>query len=278
MRTSLGEKKKYLIGDVAQIVGISRDALRFYEKKGVIQAEKKENGYRYYSEDDIYKLLYVVYHRKMNVSLKEIEALMDKGREDTVEFMQDYLSGAIEKEKKEIKNHTRIIARLKLKERDMKNIAAYMGKYTLKDFPKSYVLGEYDSFEEGMESWFQMAGTADGMDMAYFYTEFSLKGDKPLVKGTKLLFYKELEKYMDMDFKMPVCRETRTARCIYTVEECKGYMPDVECIGRLFLWGRKNGLETEKTVYVNNLTSCSLNDTPRYFTEIYLPVKESLEI
>ena len=112
MRTSLGEKKKYLIGDVAQIVGISRDALRFYEKKGVIQAEKKENGYRYYSEDDIYKLLYVVYHRKMNVSLKEIEALMDKGREDTVEFMQDYLSGAIEKEKKEIKNHTRIIARL----------------------------------------------------------------------------------------------------------------------------------------------------------------------
>ena len=48
---------------------------RFYEKKGVISARKKENGYRYYSEDDIYKLMYILYHRKMNTSLEDIEEL-----------------------------------------------------------------------------------------------------------------------------------------------------------------------------------------------------------
>lgn len=36
------KKKEYLIGDVSRIVGLSRDALRFYEKKGVIRANKKE--------------------------------------------------------------------------------------------------------------------------------------------------------------------------------------------------------------------------------------------
>lgn len=36
------KKKEYLIGDVSRIVGLSRDALRFYEKKGVIRANKRK--------------------------------------------------------------------------------------------------------------------------------------------------------------------------------------------------------------------------------------------
>ena len=47
------ENREYRIGDVAKMVGLSRDALRFYEKKGVITANKRDNGYRYYSENDI---------------------------------------------------------------------------------------------------------------------------------------------------------------------------------------------------------------------------------
>ena len=61
MGASAGKNGMYLIGDVAEIVGMSRDALRFYEKKGIIHARKKENGYRYYSENDIYKLMYIIY-------------------------------------------------------------------------------------------------------------------------------------------------------------------------------------------------------------------------
>lgn len=47
-KTNVQEKAEYLIGDVARMVGLSRDALRFYEKKGIINARKKDNGYRYY--------------------------------------------------------------------------------------------------------------------------------------------------------------------------------------------------------------------------------------
>ena len=35
MGASAGKNGMYLIGDVAEIVGMSRDALRFYEKKGI---------------------------------------------------------------------------------------------------------------------------------------------------------------------------------------------------------------------------------------------------
>lgn len=35
------KQREYLIGDMSEIVGVSRDTLRFYEKKGIIKAEKK---------------------------------------------------------------------------------------------------------------------------------------------------------------------------------------------------------------------------------------------
>ena len=41
--------KQYTIGDVSKRLGISRDSLRFYEKKGIITPQKLENGYRCYT-------------------------------------------------------------------------------------------------------------------------------------------------------------------------------------------------------------------------------------
>ena len=57
------KRREYLIGDMSEIVGISRDTLRFYEKKGIIKARKKENGYRYYLEEDLFRLM-VIYIRE----------------------------------------------------------------------------------------------------------------------------------------------------------------------------------------------------------------------
>ena len=39
--------KQYLIGEASELTGLSRDTLRFYEKKGLIRSERKENGSGY---------------------------------------------------------------------------------------------------------------------------------------------------------------------------------------------------------------------------------------
>lgn len=36
------KRREYLIGDMSEIVGISRDTLRFYEKKGIIKSRKRK--------------------------------------------------------------------------------------------------------------------------------------------------------------------------------------------------------------------------------------------
>ena len=38
------EERQYRIGEMAEMTGLTRDTLRFYEKKGVIAAKRRENG------------------------------------------------------------------------------------------------------------------------------------------------------------------------------------------------------------------------------------------
>lgn len=80
------KQREYLIGDMSEIVGVSRDTLRFYEKRDH-KGEKKENGYRYYLEEDLFRLMVILYKRKMNDSLEEIEGYI-KG-ENSVEYMKN---------------------------------------------------------------------------------------------------------------------------------------------------------------------------------------------
>lgn len=51
-----------LIGEMADFFGISRKAMRLYEKKGIIKPVKAdaENGYRYYSAERAWLLVKMV--------------------------------------------------------------------------------------------------------------------------------------------------------------------------------------------------------------------------
>ena len=67
----------YLISELAKKSGLSTDTLRFYEKKGFIQPNfRASNQYRYYDEDALKRLLFIKRCRALDMSLKEIETLI----------------------------------------------------------------------------------------------------------------------------------------------------------------------------------------------------------
>lgn len=67
----------YLISEMAKKTGLSTDTLRFYEKKGFIQPNfRASNQYRYYGEDTLKRLLFIKRCRALDMSLKEIETLI----------------------------------------------------------------------------------------------------------------------------------------------------------------------------------------------------------
>lgn len=62
------------IGALATLTGLSRDSLRFYEQRGLLQARRLSNGYRDYPEEAVQWLGYVRTAQQLGFTLAEIAA------------------------------------------------------------------------------------------------------------------------------------------------------------------------------------------------------------
>jgi MerR family copper efflux transcriptional regulator len=62
------------IGEIASATGISPDTLRFYEKRGLLRAQRGSNGYRRYPPEAVDWLRYIRLAQTLGFTLKEIEA------------------------------------------------------------------------------------------------------------------------------------------------------------------------------------------------------------
>lgn len=71
------ELKDYHIGEVAKFYGLTVDAVRLYDKKGILSPPKNdETNYRIYSKEDFVTMDYVMRLRRMDISLESIRSMM----------------------------------------------------------------------------------------------------------------------------------------------------------------------------------------------------------
>lgn len=71
-----------LIGEIAEFFGVSRKAIRLYEKKGILKPVEVDagNGYRYYSADQVRQLNALLELKALGFSLDEIKVVIDGER------------------------------------------------------------------------------------------------------------------------------------------------------------------------------------------------------
>lgn len=68
--------RKYKIREVAEMIGISPSIIRYYEEKGLVTPEKDPgNGYRLFSEEDVFKIWDVTFFRSFDMGLDDIRCL-----------------------------------------------------------------------------------------------------------------------------------------------------------------------------------------------------------
>ena len=83
------------IGVLAQKSGISRDAIRFYEKMGLIQSHRQDNGYRHYGRMEQELIGFIKLAQDMGLSLAEIQGILPMVRgagvptEQVVQFVTE---------------------------------------------------------------------------------------------------------------------------------------------------------------------------------------------
>ena len=68
----------YLIKKVSELSGVSVRTLHHYDEIGLLSPQKKENGYRYYTEEDITFLQMILFYKYLGFPLKKIKELLKK--------------------------------------------------------------------------------------------------------------------------------------------------------------------------------------------------------
>lgn len=71
-------KKEYTIGQICKLYDLGADSLRYYEKKGILKPFRKENGYRVYGLEHIFRLNIIKDLRKLGFSIKQIKEYLEK--------------------------------------------------------------------------------------------------------------------------------------------------------------------------------------------------------
>jgi MerR family transcriptional regulator, redox-sensitive transcriptional activator SoxR len=84
------------IGEIAERSGVATSALRFYEEKGLIHAERTDSGHRRYPRAVIRLVAFIVFAQKVGLSLDEIRLELAKLPRHRVPERADWakLSGA----------------------------------------------------------------------------------------------------------------------------------------------------------------------------------------
>ena len=86
-----------LINEVCSLTGLTKKAISYYEKQGLIKTKKSNNGYREYSKEDVYLLNEIALYRKLDIAIKDIKVIIKS--KDKKSIINNII---IEKQNKEI--------------------------------------------------------------------------------------------------------------------------------------------------------------------------------
>ena len=138
------EGNTYRTSQLLEILGVSRDALRYYEEKGIVKPNHDEtNNYRQYDDYDIYALLVADFYKKRNLSMKEVRNLQE-GR--TIEELGTLLDKKVEHLEETIRNQQYMLQKIKETKAFCQELNDHLNQFSIREFPTYEVLGEFSDF------------------------------------------------------------------------------------------------------------------------------------
>lgn len=133
-RSKVGEAVKYKIGDVARILGISPDLLRYYEKKGVVHPVKDaHNDYRYYEPWDINFLMDCIWYKSFHFGLDQVAEIITNS---TAEEVAELLDHKVAELRAQIRRSELLVRRAREHRADLGRLKNQLGQCVLRESPE----------------------------------------------------------------------------------------------------------------------------------------------
>ena len=269
------------IGEFSNICRVSTKTLRYYAEIGLILPDEinPKNGYRYYSIDQLERMLLINRLKDYCFSLEEIKLILD-----SEEQIDEVLFTALNKKKKEIavkvqkfENTLHQIDSDILNMRNGKSIMSYMENIDVRlvEIPMMYLLSIRKNVLEHEFS--EEYGTCFGQ-------LFRKMEEKKLTAAAPPMVLFHGDEYtpfgLDTEFAIPIkeyatgTRDFRPGLCLKTVVQ-GSYLQLSSVYARQIEWAEREGYENSNALYEVYVTDpTEVSKESELVTEVYYPVKK----
>lgn len=262
-------KKKFLIKEVALMLGLSIDAVRFYEKKGLVHPYiNPQNQYREYTHQNILELLDIIYYRNLGLSIAEISTILKQGRKEDV-------INLLHKKRLECEQRIRYEKQLWKKLSYMETMNASIQEEsdcTLRLFPDSLVITySMDEKQDVLETLLQMNKEEFVLSSLYYVYRLPEK----ICEKTMFLLEEEILTELQIPIEKDLPSVRNMGMCIYMTVRMEDGGIREEHWEKAMAYAKEHHLQLQEEAYVREVPLTSYMDEQNYYAEIYLPVKNT---
>ena len=267
---------KYKIGDVAKILGISPDLLRYYEKKGVVRPLKdRNNDYRYYEAWDINFLIDCLWYKNFGFGIEQI------GQMVTVSTYDDIITLFGEKEdefRSTIRRAELLLGRAEKHRQEISEARNYLGKCDIRTSPEivryinryNFVYDNSQKLQELNLKWL------DYIPFTHRCFEIDIDAlTAPEGEDYRWGFSLDMDyaRELEVNISPPVVHlpSEKSIHSVFTSSGKSNFSPKL--LDYMVDYARENSLEINGSARGNLLCSVMENDKLTGFFEVWLPVK-----
>ncbi len=144
---------KYTISEFAELLGVTVDTLRLYEKYNIIKPIKnKSNNYRYFNDYDARNMLMSRWYRSLDFSMQDVSDLI---RNESFDDIAEKIAVKKEELETEVRLKMRLLNRMKCISGDLAEGKKYLDQCCEKTLPGIYRIRQTDKNslvkEEGLK-------------------------------------------------------------------------------------------------------------------------------
>ena len=265
---------KYNISKTSKTVNISNELLRHYERLGLIEPERGENGYRFFSFQDLDKLQGIRRFRNMGFSLAEMEKLMYTGDYEQVGELYEQ---ALQKAQREIIWQQEIERAAKEILREWEGLKESVGRFELIESPEILRVNIRHNAEleavagsEAVSQWIERMPAVFISPM--FKQEAIVRGAEEIWFGYGVqtdVFDRLNMAHISGEIRLP------QRRCVTTViySRANGHI-SCKTLAPLLAHCSENGLEVCGDGWGITLGNCDREGETFRFHRIFVPVRE----
>ena len=265
---------RYKIGDVARILGISPDLIRYYEEKGVVSPMKDPgNNYRYYDAWDINYLIDCLWYKNFGFGLDQVAEMV-------TEFTYDRLIDRFEGKSVEIlaaiRRQELLLARIREYCERLGGIREYVGRCELRHSGEficyinrhNTTYDNRDELQRLSREWLRY--------MPFTRRYFEVPEDKLFGEGDDYAWGFSLAKPYVEEFGLkvlPPVKRIQPRLCIYSAFKSAGKGKfSARHLDFMTEYAKKNGLTTAGCAFGNLACSVIDDGQPTGYFEVWLPV------